>query len=310
MKTLLLVDGNAIMHRAFFALPPFKTKAGIPTNAIYGFFTMLYKTIIDFNPNYVVICFDTPKPTFRKKLFKQYQTKRPEIADEFRVQIPLIKEFLDKGGIFHEEKEGFEADDLIGTIATKVKKNNIKVVILTGDRDILQLVDKNTYVVSPIVGLSQIKIYDEREVKEKLGVTPSQIPDYKALAGDASDNYPGARGIGPKTAITLVKEYKTVENLLKNLNRIGNDKLKATIQRNKKEILLSKKLAMIVTDAEVKFQLDQTQFNSFKKELQDAFLKLEMKSLATRFFPTTNRKSLKNNPEEKDSSKDPQINLF
>src|SRR3989338_6753699 len=149
MNTLLLIDGNAIMHRAFHALPPFKTKDGIPTNVIYGFFSMLHKSIADFHPNFIVVCFDTPKPTFRNKLSKEYQAQRPKISDDFITQIPLVKEALDKAGVTHLEKDGFEADDLIGTITQKFKDNGIKVLILSGDRDIQQLVAKNVYVITP-----------------------------------------------------------------------------------------------------------------------------------------------------------------
>src|SRR3989344_4258976 len=153
MDTLLLIDGNAIMHRAFHALPPFKTKDGIPTNVIYGFFSMLHKSIADFHPNFIVVCFDTPKPTFRNKLFKDYQAQRPKISDDFITQIPLVKQALDKSEITHLEKDGFEADDIIGTIANKFKTNGIRVLILSGDRDIQQLVDQNVFVVTPKMGL-------------------------------------------------------------------------------------------------------------------------------------------------------------
>src|SRR3989338_5050149 len=180
MQTLLLIDGNAIMHRAYHALPPFKTKDGTPTNVIYGFFSMLHKSIIDFKPTHIVVCFDTPKPTFRNRIFKEYQAQRPKIADDFIVQIPLLKEALDKAGVIHLEKDGYEADDLIGTISNKFKTNQIRVLILSGDRDIQQLVDKNVFVITPKLGLSDIKIYDSAEVKKKYGLEPTKIPDLKA----------------------------------------------------------------------------------------------------------------------------------
>src|SRR3972149_8344265 len=175
MDTLLLIDGNAIMHRAFHALPPFKTSTGIPTNVIYGFFSMLHKSVTDFNPNFIVVCFDTPKPTFRNKLFKEYQAQRPKISADFITQIPLVKEALGKAGITHLEKDGFEADDLIGTIAQKFKDNGIKVLILSGDRDIQQLVDKNIFVITPKLGLSNIKMYDTAEVLKTFGLNPEKI---------------------------------------------------------------------------------------------------------------------------------------
>src|SRR3989338_3747664 len=220
MDTLLLIDGNAIMHRAFHALPPFKTKDGIPTNVIYGFFSMLHKSIADFKPNFIVVCFDTPKPTFRNKIFKDYQAQRPKISDDFITQIPLVKEALDKAGIIHLEKDGFEADDLIGTISNKYKTNQIRVLILSGDRDIQQLVDKNVFVITPKLGLSDIKIYDTAEVLNTFGLNPEKIPDLKALMGDSSDNYTGAKGIGPKTAAKLIQQFGSIKEIYSHLNEI------------------------------------------------------------------------------------------
>lgn len=284
MHTLLLIDGNAIMHRAFYAIPDtFKTKDGIPTNAVYGFLTMLQKAIYDFKPEHIVICFDTPKPTFRKKLFEKYQSHRIKIADEFRVQIPIIKEMIDVAGITRMEKEGFEADDIIGTLTTKYKKDHT-VIILTGDKDIMQLVDKNVCVMSPQTGLSSIKLYDVNEVTRKLGVTPPEIPDLKGLMGDPSDNYSGAKGIGPKTAADLLKQFGTVENLLKNSDKIENLRIRTIIESHKDNILLSKKLATIMCDVPVKINIETTRFEKFNDNLKTFLLSLQMDSLATRLF--------------------------
>src|SRR3990167_2235098 len=212
MKTFLLVDGHALIHRAYFAIPPFKTKDGFPTNAIYGFFTILQKAIKDFNPLFLTILYDTPKPTFRNKLFKSYQIQRPKTQDDMKVQIPKLKEILDTGNVYQLEMEGFEADDIIGTITTQTNDKDLKKVILTGDKDIFQLVNSSTYVMTPQIGFNNAILYDEEQVIKKLKILPQLIPDYKALAGDPSDNYPGAKGIGPKTAANLIDEYKSVEN--------------------------------------------------------------------------------------------------
>ncbi|OGK17291.1 hypothetical protein A2774_03745 [Candidatus Roizmanbacteria bacterium RIFCSPHIGHO2_01_FULL_39_12c] len=283
MKTLLLIDGNAIMHRAFHALPPFKTKDGTPTNIIYGFFSMLHKAVTDFKPSHIVVCFDTPKPTFRNRLFKKYQAQRPPLVDDFKSQIPLLKEALKKSGINYLEKDGYEADDIIGTL-TKTAENKMKVLILTGDKDILQLVNKYNFVLAPQVGLSNIKLYDETEVKNKMSVSPAEIPDLKALTGDPSDNYPGAKGIGPKTAVKLIAEYNSVENLLKNLDKVDNEKVKTILAIEKENILLSKKLAQIVRDVPIEFNLKSAVFNWFKPALKGYFDKLEIKSLKIRIF--------------------------
>lgn len=310
MNTLLLVDGNAIMHRAYHALPPFKTKDGTPTNAVYGFFTMLYRTINDFNPQYITVCFDTPKPTFRKKLFKEYQIHRPKMEEDLGSQFPLVKKLLEEGGIYHEEKPGFEADDVIGAITKSVPKDNIKVLILTGDKDLMQLIDGNVYTITPQIGFSKTKVYDRKEFVAKYGIQPEQVTDYKALAGDASDNYPGARGIGPKTATNLINKYGTIENLLKNINKLP-EKTQNIIKKYEKDILLAKKLAQIATDTRVKFVIDNAKFEGFKPGLKDAFLNLEMYSLASRFFGERKSAEQKARKVRKKSEADSsQIGLF
>ena len=305
MLILLLIDGNAIMHRAFHALPPFKTKSGIPTNVIFGFFSMLYKSITDFRPNFIVVCFDTPKPTFRNKIFKDYQAQRPKISDDFIVQIPLVKEALDKAGITHLEKDGFEADDLIGTIAQKFKDNGIKVLILSGDRDIQQLVTNNVFVITPKLGLSDIKMYDSSEVEKKYGLEPAKIPDLKALMGDSSDNYTGAKGIGPKTAAKLLQQYKSVKGIYSHLNEI-DEKVRKSLKENKENVLLSHRLATIDTKVPIEFDIDKTKFEKFSEDLKDYFTKLEIKSLKERIF--SEKKSEAKKETEKDS-KD-QLGLF
>jgi DNA polymerase-1 len=178
---------------------------------------MLLRLITDLKPTHVAVAFDRPKPTFRKKLFKGYQAKRPKMDEELVDQIPKVHALISGFGIPIFEKDGFEADDVIGTIAKHAKKDGIdQVIIVTGDRDILQLVeDEKILVWMPTKGLSQAKLYDEAAVFERMGVAPDKIPDFKALAGDPSDNYPGVPGIGPKTAVALLTKYKTIEDVLK-----------------------------------------------------------------------------------------------
>ena len=283
MDTLLLIDGNAIMHRAFHALPPFKTKAGIPTHVVYGFFSMLYKAANDFAPTHIVVCFDTPKPTFRNFLFKEYQAQRPKIADDFITQIPLLKDALDKAGIFQIEKDGYEADDLIGTIAHSDKVAGSRVIILTGDRDILQLVKDKVFVASPTLGLSNIKMYDEAAVLNKYDLPASSIPDLKALMGDPSDNYTGAKGIGPKTAAKLLKVYGSVENLLTHTDKL-DEKTRKILNSCRSDIEIAKKLAQIDIKVPLEFDMNRTRFEKFNEELKKELLKLEMSSLSNRFF--------------------------
>jgi DNA polymerase-1 len=213
MNRLVLIDGNAMLHRAYHALPPLTAPDGSVVNAVYGFATMLLRLINDLKPTYVVVAFDRPKPTFRKKLFEGYQAKRPKMDEELVTQIPRVHDLIAGFGIPIFEVDGFEADDVIGTLA---KQSKDQVIIVTGDRDLLQLVkDDQILVYMPTKGLSQAKLYDEKAVFERMGVVPDKIPDFKALAGDPSDNYPGVPGIGPKTAVALLTKYKSIEKILK-----------------------------------------------------------------------------------------------
>ena len=305
MNTLLLIDGNAIMHRAYHALPPFRTKSGIPTNIVYGFFSMLHKSIVDFKPTHIIVCFDTPKPTFRNKIFKDYQSQRPKISDDFITQIPLVKEALNKSGITHLEKDGFEADDIIGTIANKFKTKGIRVLILSGDRDIQQLVDKNVFVITPKMGLSELKVYDINEVVKKFGLTPDKIPDLKALMGDASDNYSGAKGIGPKTAAKLLQQYNSVKGIYLSLGKI-DEKIRKILQDHKANVILSHKLATIDVKVTLEFNIKKSKFENFKEDLKSYFEKLEIKSLTKRIFPDKKPEKKKEVKEEVKN----QIGLF
>lgn len=307
MKTLLLIDGNAIMHRAYFALPPLNSDQGIPTNAIYGFFMMLHKATTDFNPDYVIVCFDTPKPTFRQDLFKEYRAQRPKAADDFKVQIPYIRQLIDEAGITRLEKEGFEADDVIGTLARKYENQDTKVLILTGDKDILQLVDDRVTVISPKVGISSISLYTPDEVTAKMGVKPDQIPDYKALAGDPSDNYKGVKGIGPKTASRLIHKFDTVENLFKRLDEVEDGRLKALLDQNRENIVLMKTLATLVTDIDLPGTLDDCIFHGYDNKIQPTLHQLQLYSLQSRLTGTKKLVEAKKKPEKKDDS---QIKLF
>jgi len=305
MESFLLVDGHALIYRAYHAIPPFKTKAGFPTNAIYGFLTILNKTITDFNPNYLLICFDTPKPTFRNKIFKEYQSHRPKIEDNLKIQIPEIKKILKSAEILYLEKDGFEADDVLGTVSNKIKSPNIKKIILTGDKDILQLVDNTTFVLTPQIGYNKSKLFDKHEVEMKLNVKPDQIPDYKALAGDQSDNYIGAKGIGPKTASDLVREFNSIENLYENINDVKSIKVKEILIKYKKVILMAKKLALIKKDVSLSFNLNDLKFEKFNILMKSDLLRLEMMGLASRLFK---EKSIKKVSQKKTS--ETQTELF
>lgn len=214
MNRLVLIDGNAMMHRAYHALPPLTTPDGTLVNAVYGFTSMLIKVFGDLKPTHMAVAFDRPEPTFRKELFEKYQAKRPEMEEGMASQFALVRDVIGAFKIPVYDAAGFEADDVMATLAKQAKP--IEVVIVTGDRDLLQLVeDGRVLVFMPTKGLLEGQLFGEREVEEKMGVSPNLIPAFKALAGDPSDNYPGVGGIGPKTAANLLKEFGTVEKLLK-----------------------------------------------------------------------------------------------
>ncbi len=305
MQTLLLIDGNAIMHRAYHALPPFKSADGTPTNVVYGYLSMLNKVVTDFKPDYLISCFDTPKKTFRNRLFKEYQSQRPKIDDDFIVQIPLVKQALDTAGINQIEKDGYEADDLIGTITKIFETNKFRVVILTGDKDIFQLITDDVFVAAPQLGLANIKIFDKSEVEKKLDVSPNQIVEYKALVGDPSDNYPGASGIGPKTASKLIHQFGTVDNIYKNLEKVESEKVKEILEKEKNNVYLSKKLAEIMTDVDINLDIKKLKFKGFNKKLIDFLTQYQMNTLTKRIFSV---KEVEKKEEIK--KKSDQIGLF
>ena len=310
MNTLLIVDGNGLMHRAFHALPPFKTAKGVPTQVVYGFFSILYKSIADFQPTHVLICFDTPAPTFRNKIHKEYQSQRPKIADDFIVQIPMVKTALDAAKIVHVELDGYEGDDVIGTAAKLAEKSGFNVLILTGDKDIMQLVNEHISTVTPDIGFSKTKVYTEAAVLEKMGVPPNKIIDYKALAGDPSDNYKGADGIGPKTAQKLLNEFGTLEGILNNVDKLPEGRIKESIKNNIEDIRIGKKLAAIVTNVPVQIPLEDTKWIGFIEPLRTKLLEFEMYSLIARLFPKLNKKKeVKSKKIEESKNKD-QISMF
>jgi DNA polymerase-1 len=293
-KTLVVIDGNSLLHRAFYALPFLTTKTGEPTGAIYGFLLSLFKAIKELNPAYIVCCFDTPSLTFRQVEFKEYKAKRPETPKDLRTQIPKVKEILKTLNISVFEKEGYEADDLIYTICKKAQRKEIyppiDIYILTGDFDNLQLVSENVKVYFLTKGVKETTIYDPQRVFLRFNITPSQIVDFKALAGDPSDNIPGVTGIGKKRAVYLLKEFKTLENLYKELEenspkaqKIGS-KIKETLLKYKEQAFLSKSLASF-KEAPIDFHLNDFYWKNFDREkFLETLKNYEFTSLINRFL--------------------------
>ncbi|MBI2033280.1 MAG: hypothetical protein HYT10_02335 [Candidatus Levybacteria bacterium] len=284
MDRFILIDGNAILHRAYHALPPLTDKEGNIVNAVYGFFSMLLTVIGEYSPTYLAVCFDRPKPTFRQEMYVGYQQHRPKMSDDLVPQIERVHQVLKQMSIPLFEIDGYEADDLIGTLSVQIPKkdDNLEVLILSGDRDLLQLVNEHVKMLAPIVGVKNIIFYDSVKVKEKFGILPSQIVDYKALVGDSSDGYPGVTGIGPKTASDLLSKYETFENLYKHLGEI-NPKIAEKLALDAEQASLAKKLATIVKDAPISVDILQCDISCFDRDgTQKAFENLGFKSLLAR----------------------------
>ncbi len=283
MKKLLLIDGNAILHRAYHAYPPLTNPQGEIINAVFGYFSMLLTVLADQKPDYLVVCFDRSKPTVRTELFAGYHAHRPQIDEVFRNQIKIVDEILEKMNVSVFTLEGYEADDLIGTISRRaVEEYNEEVVIVTGDRDLLQLVTPKIKVLMPLVGLTKTVLMGEEEVEAKYGVHPRQFIDYKALIGDASDGYPGVTGIGPKGAAKLLQDYKTFENLYEHVGELPV-KTGLKLATDAEQAALAKKLATIIQDAPIQFDLlkcDTKHFNI--KALRQCFREQGFNSLLTR----------------------------
>jgi len=281
MKSLVLIDGHAILHRAYHAFPlTLTTRKGEIVNAVYGFTRMLLNVLDNLKPEYLVVTFDLPYPTFRHHEFIGYQAHRPESEKEFRDQIERVYEVVKALNIPIFSRRGFEADDVIGTLSKQAsRKKNLETIIVTGDKDIMQLVDKRVKVYTPQRGFTQAELFGPRKVKEHLGVFPNQIIDFKALVGDPSDNYPGVLGIGPKTAVMLLNEYKTFKGIYKNINKI-KPLLAEKLKIGKENALLSQKLATIVRNVPVKLNLRECQIHDYDhQKAKKLFEKLEFKSL-------------------------------
>lgn len=279
-KRLIIIDGNSLINRAFYALPDLITKEGIHTNGVFGFIKMVNKIHEDYKPDYLSVAFDLKAPTFRHIEYKEYKAQRKKMPNELAQQMPILKEILDAYGIHRIELEGFEADDLIGTIARFCEERDFEVIIVTGDRDALQLVSDNVKVMITKRGITNLEVYDRDMVKEKYGVTPEQIIDFKGLVGDKSDNIPGVPGIGEKTAGKLLNQFSTVEELIKNVDNISSKSHRKKINENVEIALLSKRLATIKTDIPLEIDVEELKIiQPDTKKLMELFKKYEFNSL-------------------------------
>ncbi len=286
-EKLFLIDGNSFMFRAYYAIKSLTNSKGQPTNAIYGFVNMLNKLLKKEEPQYLAVVFDVKAPTFRHKKFKDYKAHRKPAPDDLIMQFPIIKEILRAYSIKIFEKAGFEADDVLATIASLLKTPQLTIYIVTSDKDILQIIDKNVKMYNPHQGGV---IYDEVKVKVKFGgISPGQITDVMGLAGDASDNIPGVPGIGEKTAIFLIKQFGSLEEVLANVDKINSLKLKSLLTKYADQAKLSKELSVINNNVDIKVSLeDLKRVEPDRKKLFNIFNYLEFKNLLNeKYRPST-----------------------
>lgn len=279
MDKFILIDGNSLINRAFYATPILTNAKGQPTNAVYAFVNMLVKIIEDIKPKYMLVAFDRKESTFRHNLYPEYKGTRKPMPDDLVPQIDILKSVLDAIGIARYEQAGIEADDIIGTLA---KKFSVDTIIYTGDKDSFQLVDSTTSVYFTKRGISDIDEYNCYNFVEKMTIMPKQIIDLKALMGDSSDNIPGVKGVGEKTALSLIREYASIENLYENIHLISG-KLKDKLIESKETAFLSKTLATIDTSVQIPIALEDLTFSyPFSAGVKEKFIELEFKNLLKR----------------------------
>ena len=291
-KKLIIIDGNSIINRAFYALPQMNNKDGLNTNGIYGFTTMLFKLIDMYNPTHISVAFDKKSPTFRHLEYTAYKAGRKKMPDELREQFEPLKKLLDAFNINRLEIDGYEADDIIGTISKIAEDEGFKVYIVTGDKDAIQLASKNITTLITKKGVADMEEYDFDKVVEKYEMTPAQFIDLKGLMGDKSDNIPGVAGIGEKTGIKLIKEYQSIENILENIDNLKGS-IKTKIEENKESAIMSKKLATIIRNVPIDFNMCDLEYGSYDEEkLLKEFEKLGFMSLVSKIIKEDIKSSL------------------
>ena len=278
MDKIILLDGNSLSYRAFYAMPALKNKKGLYTNSVYGFTLMLERILEDTKPKYALVAFDKGKETFRHKSYEAYKGTRDKTPTELVEQFGYVRELIESYGIKYEEHLDYEADDIIGSYAKIAEKAGLEVIIVSGDKDLTQLASDNITVYYTKRGVTEIDYYTPEFINEKYGLTPQQIIDMKGLMGDKSDNIPGIPGVGEKTAIKLLTEYENVENVLENIDNISGKKLKERLTEGKEDAVLSKKLATIFTDVPVDNKIEDLTFKEDREKKKELFEKLEFVS--------------------------------
>jgi DNA polymerase-1 len=291
-KTLMVIDGSSLVHRAFYALPLLSNKGGVYTNGVYGFLTMLYKVLDEYKPDYICVAFDRKGKTFRHEAYESYKGTRDKTPNELSMQFPILKEILKNMGIKTIDLDMYEADDIAGTLAEKAEDKGLDVYLVTGDKDYLQLATDKVKIIMTKKGITEIEEYDRKRINEEYGIEPKQFVEVKALMGDKSDNIPGIDGIGEKTALKLVQQYGSIENVFNNINEIKG-KLRERLSEGKNIAIVSRRLSEIMTQVPLDFEIEDLTFGKQNtKELKNIFEELEFKSLLNKLdsgFEGTNQ---------------------
>lgn len=283
-KKFMIIDGSSLIFRAFYAIRHLTTKDGIFTNGVYGFLSMYYKVVDEYKPDSICVVFDRSAPTFRHKDYEAYKGNRDKAPSELSSQFGILKDVLNSLNVKFEEQDGYEADDIAGTLAKKAQEEDYDVLLVTGDKDYLQLIDKNIEVLLTKKGITNVNMYNEEKIKEEYGINPAQLIEVKGLMGDNSDNIPGVPGVGEKTALKLIKEYNSIENVYKNIDNISGKALKKNLDENETLAFLSKKLGTIFLDVPMEINFEQYKIiEPNYEELREKYEKLEFNSFMKDF---------------------------
>jgi DNA polymerase-1 len=296
---LVIIDGNSLMHRAFYALPNLTNAKGLHTNVIYGFVNMLYKIQEEFKPDYIGIAYDRKAPTFRHEEYPEYKAGRLKMAEEMVEQIPVLKEVIAAMNIKQIEIDGYEADDIIGTVSAFCTQKEVSASIITGDRDAFQLINEHVHVFITKKGISEMIEFDREKLMEVYQITPEQVVDMKGLMGDASDNIPGVPGIGEKTALDLIKQFDTLETTLQNYTQVKKNKVRENLETYRDQALLSKRLATIIKDVPIDIKLEDFQVNEPDNNmLYKHFKELGFKGLLNKLEASVGKQTEQEEPRQ------------
>jgi DNA polymerase I len=284
MKTFVIIDGHALIYRGYYAIPQLRTRQGELVNAVYGFSMMLLNMLIKLKPDYLAVAFDLKGPTFRHEAYEGYKATRSETPDDLIPQVPRVRQVVEAFQIPVFQKEGFEADDLIGTLAKKIEAHpDVEFLILSGDMDLTQLITDQVNVLAPLSGFNEAKRYDAQAVMDKYGIWPHQMVDYKALVGDTSDNIPGVMGIGKKTASKLLFQYETLDGVYEHLDEI-NGSVHDKLAKDKEMAYKSQHLAQIIVDVPADFDLEACHTHEVNgQQVKLLFGELEFNRLMPKF---------------------------